>query len=125
MSEWLSPPQVARARGVKPAKVLVWIDRGELEAVNHAATAGGRPRWRISPEALAAFDRARTQLRDVLRRSRRVDQGRPEPRCVGRRHAEVETTRETRVELPRGPGIAVHDAGKRAGMRERGVGVEL
>ncbi len=60
MAEWLTPPQVARARGVKPAKVLAWIASGELEAVNHAGRAAGRPRWRISAEALQAFDRARS-----------------------------------------------------------------
>lgn len=60
MAEWLTPPQVARARGVKPAKVLAWVMNGELEAVNHASRAGGRPRWRISAAALAAFDRARS-----------------------------------------------------------------
>lgn len=57
---WLTPPQLARARGVKAAKVLTWIASGELEAVNHAGSAAGRPRWRISAEALQAFDRARS-----------------------------------------------------------------
>lgn len=60
VSKWLTPPQVARARGVKPAKVLAWIATGELEAVNHAGSVTGRPRWRISDAALAAFDRARS-----------------------------------------------------------------
>ena len=65
MSEWLTPPQVARARGVKPAKVLAWIGSGELEAVNHAGRTTGRPRWRISAEALQAFDRARSNRAPV------------------------------------------------------------
>ena len=60
MAEWLTPPQVARARGVKPAKVLAWIGSGELEAVNHSRSVDGRPRWRISAAALQAFDRARS-----------------------------------------------------------------
>jgi len=58
--EWLTPPQVARERGLKPAKVLAWIASGELEAVNHAGSTAGRPRWRINPKALEAFDRARS-----------------------------------------------------------------
>lgn len=60
MGSWLSPPQIARDRGVKPAKVLAWIASGELAAVNHAESALGRPRWRVSREALEAFDRVRS-----------------------------------------------------------------
>lgn len=60
MAEWLSPPQIARARGVRVAKVIHWIRTGELEAINLASRRDGRPRWRISPEALARFDAARS-----------------------------------------------------------------
>jgi excisionase family DNA binding protein len=41
--------------------VLAWINRGELRAVNVGRRPGAkRPRWRITPEALAAFELART-----------------------------------------------------------------
>lgn len=58
--QWLTPPEVARERGIKASKVLMWIASGELVAVNHAGQRNGRPRWRISPEALNAFDAARS-----------------------------------------------------------------
>lgn len=57
---YLTPPQIARRYGVKPAKVLGWIASGELVAVNLADGPGGRPRWRVSPEALADFERRRS-----------------------------------------------------------------
>lgn len=60
MREWLTPPQVARERGIKPAKVLAFIASGELEAVNHATNRGGKPRWLISRAALDAFERSRS-----------------------------------------------------------------
>lgn len=65
MLAWLSPPQVAKERGVKPAKVLAWIATGELAAVNHAESRMGRPRWRISRAALDAFDQVRSNRRLV------------------------------------------------------------
>jgi hypothetical protein len=60
MREWLTPPQVASERGIKPAKVLAFIASGELEAVNHATSRLGRSRWLISRAALEAFDRSRS-----------------------------------------------------------------
>jgi hypothetical protein len=53
---------VARLYGVGMKKVLRWIREGELEAVNLATSADERrmlPRWSISAEALAAFERRR------------------------------------------------------------------
>lgn len=50
-----SVPQVAEELGISPDKVCDWIGRGELAAVNIAHRAGGKPRWRISEDALAAF----------------------------------------------------------------------
>jgi len=55
----LTPPQVAKQLGVSPDKVRGWIDKGELYATNVATGSGGRPRYRISEEDLAAFQRAR------------------------------------------------------------------
>lgn len=60
LGNWFTPREVARARRVRPAHVLAWIRTGELQAVNVAARAGGRPRWRINADALAQFDRARS-----------------------------------------------------------------
>jgi len=60
MRDWLSPRQLAAERGVRVSKVCAWIVSGELLAVNHAATSCGRPRWRISRDAIEEFDRARS-----------------------------------------------------------------
>jgi excisionase family DNA binding protein len=41
--------------------VLEWIRHGELRAVNVGRSPGAKkPRWRITAEALAAFEQART-----------------------------------------------------------------
>lgn len=52
---FLTPPQVAKQLGVEPAKIIAWIQRGELKASNVADREGGRPRWRIAAEALDDF----------------------------------------------------------------------
>lgn len=57
---WFTPGEVAASRRLRLAKVLNWIHRGELEAINCADNPSGRPRWRISIHALEAFDRARS-----------------------------------------------------------------
>jgi hypothetical protein len=40
--------------------VLNWIRRGELRAIDVSRKQGGRPRWRITQEALTAFEFGRT-----------------------------------------------------------------
>ena len=50
---------VARRYRVGEDKVRGWITRGELKAINTAATLCGRPRWVIPPEALEEFERRR------------------------------------------------------------------
>lgn len=72
---WITPAQVAEQFGVAVGKVLKWIQRGELAAVNVASTTAGRPRWRISPEALDGFLQRRQSKPPAL----------PAPR-VRRRH---------------------------------------
>jgi hypothetical protein len=56
----LTVRQVARRYRVSKDKVLAFIRRGELAAVNTAAALCGKPRWVILPEALAAFEKRRT-----------------------------------------------------------------
>jgi excisionase family DNA binding protein len=47
--------------GVSEHTVLGWIRAGELRAVNVGRSPGARkPRWRISEQALADFEAART-----------------------------------------------------------------
>jgi excisionase family DNA binding protein len=47
--------------GVTVTTVLAWIDGGELSAINVGRRPGARkPRWRITQEALDAFEQLRT-----------------------------------------------------------------
>jgi len=73
---YLTPPAVARRFAVDPSKVLTWIRRGELRAVNVATHTGGRPRYRISPADLAVFEAARAAgPQPKITRRRRKDAG--------------------------------------------------
>jgi excisionase family DNA binding protein len=58
-SAWLMPAQSAKQLAISPNKVHTWIANGELRAVNVAERRHGRPRRRISPEALEEFLRRR------------------------------------------------------------------
>ncbi len=59
--------------GVGEDSVLAWIRSGELKAMNVARSAKSkRPSWRISPEALAAFEAARTPEPPAPRAKRRA-----------------------------------------------------
>jgi excisionase family DNA binding protein len=71
---WLTPPELAKLLRVEPPKVIAWIKRGELHAVNVADKNGKRPRWRISPEAFEDFIKPRTSSPPVkaTRTKRRV-----------------------------------------------------
>ena len=59
MSTRLTPPELARALRVDVHTVLDWIKSGQLRAVN-VGTPGKRPRWRIDPADVAAFEATRT-----------------------------------------------------------------
>jgi helix-turn-helix protein len=59
LSPGLTVRDVAKRYRVGEDKVRLWIARGELAAVNTAAALCGKPRWVITPEALAAFEKRR------------------------------------------------------------------
>ena len=70
---YLTPPQYAKQIGVDPEKVLRWIENGELKAFDAATRRGGRPRWRIPPQAVVDFERNRAaQPAPKSRRRRRL-----------------------------------------------------
>jgi excisionase family DNA binding protein len=50
---FLTPPEIAKLLRVTPQKVITWIRRGELEAVNVSDRV--RPRYRVSRESLNEF----------------------------------------------------------------------
>ncbi len=62
---------VAKRFRVSPDKVRGWIRRGELLAVNTADNLYGRPRFIISPESLAAFERGRQAATPTAPKPRR------------------------------------------------------
>jgi hypothetical protein len=62
LTPYLTPPEVAARYGVDANKVVAWIRSGQLRAINTATKAGGRPRYRISPAAVALFEAARTTV---------------------------------------------------------------
>jgi hypothetical protein len=59
---------------VSPDKVRAWIRRGELAAINVASARCGRPQLRVTPEALANFEAARSaaEPRPAPRRPKRT-----------------------------------------------------
>jgi len=71
VSRYLTPPQYAEMLGVKPDKILSWIARGELRAIDVSERAGiGRPRWRIPMDAIVEFEQRRS-AKPPTKRSRR------------------------------------------------------
>jgi hypothetical protein len=57
---YLTPPKIAQTYGVDVHQVLGWIASGELRAINLAASAHGRPRYKISPSDLSIFEQRRS-----------------------------------------------------------------
>ena len=68
----LSANGVAKRYGVGLDKVLGWIRRGELEAVNISTSlAQQKPRWSISMEAIEKFERRRKSTVNLIPKQRR------------------------------------------------------
>jgi len=68
------PREVAEIFRVSEEKVLRWIASGELVAFNVAASTSGRPRWRITQEALDDFIRTRSATPPPQKPTRRKRQ---------------------------------------------------
>ena len=56
----LTVKEVAERYGVSEHTVLSWIKCTEMRAIDVSRKRGGKPRWRITAEALAAFELSRT-----------------------------------------------------------------
>jgi transposase len=54
-----TPPEVARRHRVSPVKVIGWLRSGELKGIDVSSAPGGRPRFRITADDLAEFERRR------------------------------------------------------------------
>jgi hypothetical protein len=70
-----SVADLARRWKVGEDKVRGWINAGALVAVNVADNLCGRPLWRVTPEALAAFERGRQSGTPAKTRRRRQTVG--------------------------------------------------
>jgi hypothetical protein len=68
---WQSPPEIGRTLKVCPERIIKWIRSGALAAVN-VADGHQRPRFRVSPEALAQFlaSRSTTPVPKAVRRKK-------------------------------------------------------
>ena len=73
----LTPPQVAERFRVSPDKVRSWILSGQLRAIDISTHPEiGRPRWRIYPTDLIAFENsrmARPPVKPTRRRRKPAD----------------------------------------------------
>jgi hypothetical protein len=65
----LTVTDVARRYRISPDKARAWIRRGELPAINTGTA--GRPRFVVTPEALAAFEQSRRAAASPPRPPRR------------------------------------------------------
>jgi hypothetical protein len=73
----LTPPELAAQWGLSADKIIEWIRRGELRAINVATRAGRRPRFLIDLIDIAEFE-ARRQFvpsAPAPRRKRRTTDG--------------------------------------------------
>lgn len=70
----LTVREVAHRYRVGAQKVLSWVRRGELKAINTSACLAGRPRFVILPDALIAFEKARAAVPELkpARRASRI-----------------------------------------------------
>jgi hypothetical protein len=58
-SRYFSPADVADRYGCDIHKILAWLRSGELRGIDVSARRGTKPRWRIDPADLAAFEASR------------------------------------------------------------------
>ncbi len=70
-TRYLAPNEIATRFGVKPAKVIAWIQSGELKAFDAATKRGGKPRYKISLAALELFEASRSIVPPVATAPRR------------------------------------------------------
>jgi excisionase family DNA binding protein len=72
MSSTLSVRDVCKRYGVGEHTVLTWLRSGQLRAVNVSRRPDAKkPRWRITQDALEAFELARTHTPPPPRTKRR------------------------------------------------------
>lgn len=70
---YLTPPELAKRWHCKPSTVISKIRIGDLRAFNLAGPGCTKPRFRISPEAIAEFESRKSVVTTIkpIRRTRR------------------------------------------------------
>lgn len=58
----ITPPELANRWGISPDKVLNWIRKGDLKAINVASAHNIRPTYRITEDAIEAFSSQRQPI---------------------------------------------------------------
>lgn len=76
----MTPNEVAYRYGVGIRKVLGWIERGELKAVNVATDPKKQPRWSILPGFIEEFERSRAPK--VQKPAPRTRRPKPDPSTI-------------------------------------------
>jgi transposase len=71
MGSTLSVRDLCERYGVSEHTVLIWIRLGDLRAIDVSRQRGGRPKWRVTAEALQEFELARTPTPPPPRARRR------------------------------------------------------
>jgi transposase len=71
----LTVRDLARRYRVGEDKIRQWIRKGELVAINTAMHLSGRPRYIVTAEALAAFEKWRTTAPPLKARRRKRPEG--------------------------------------------------
>ncbi len=79
-SRYLTPPQYADVLVVADEKIIEFINSGELRAVNVATKGSKRPRWRITPEAIAEFEASRSNAPPPPKPKQRRQRRKAEPK---------------------------------------------
>ena len=69
-TRFLSPPTIAKILGCGADKVLQFIERGELRAINTSLS--DRARWKIDPNDFEAFCLSRSNTAQTPRQPRRI-----------------------------------------------------
>lgn len=69
-TRYVTPPVLAARYGCKAETIIAAIRRGDIAAIDLARPGSRRPRYRISPDAIAAFEICRA-ARTPTRRTRR------------------------------------------------------
>ena len=67
----ITPPALAKQWGVSADKVLAFIRRGELRAIDISTNRGGRPRYLIDRKDIEAFELSRAVIPPAPRQKRR------------------------------------------------------